>query len=94
MATLCGFLSRVLNGAAAVLLFTALVAGLSQNVLADGDSCCCSPLDCTLTRCGICTGGENDCKNSDGKVRGSCASNNYCTICECGPTFFKVCDCT
>lgn len=95
MATLYGFLARVLNGAAAVLLFIALVAGLSQNVLADSCSCCCATSDCTSNSCANCiynsTSGK--CKNANGVENGSCASGQNCTDCSCGATATSNCKC-
>ncbi len=63
------FVADIMNGAAIALLFMALLAGLSQNAMADYCCCCCQVTTCDKTEnttCAACTVNVNS---------GQCLSN-------------------
>ena len=92
MQRLYAFAARVLSGAAVVLLFAALAAGVSQRALGDDEFCYDTSLnDCTSNSCATCTyNSMNECKNSSGGD--SCASGTACSGCTCQVTA-RGCEC-
>lgn len=91
MQCLLSLASRILSGAATILLFAALFAGVSQGALGSD----CDPIeDCQNVVCASCTEASNkDCNNPAGVKNGSCASTGNCTNCNCGRSSRKNCDC-
>ena len=90
--------SRIMAGAAAVLLVAALAAGLStQEALggflpAGADSNVMLTKDCTSNSCATCIVDKaGNCSNSSGSS--SCQSGKECSGCKCQITPRKTCSC-